>query len=76
MSVNRGFLPALFEAPCGRLREVLVILLISLFIEKIDYFFDVFLSTDWKFREISTLFKDIKSAVVLHQNLRVVSRHH
>ena len=52
------------------------IAMISLFIEKIDYFFDVFLSADWKFREISTLSKDIKSAVVLHQDLRVVSRHH
>ena len=48
----------------------------SALIEKLDYFFDVFLSTNWKFCEISTLSKDIKPAVVPHQDLRVVSRHH
>ena len=43
---------------------------------KVDNFFDVLLSAYWKFCEISTLAKDIKSAVVLHQDLRIMSRHH
>ena len=51
-------------------------MLISLFIEKVDIFFDVFFSAYWKFCEISTLTKDIKSAVVLHQYPWIVPSHH
>ena len=51
-------------------------MLISLFIEKLNFSFDIFLFTDRKFDEISTLSKYIKSALVFHQDLRVVSRHH
>ena len=53
-----------------------VIMTISLFIEKFDNLFGIFLSSDWKLREVTALTQNIESAVMLHQDFRIMSGHH
>ena len=44
--------------------------------KEFDHFLLIFLPADWELRQISTLPKDIESAVMLHQDFRIMSRHH